>query len=129
MSNVWYFLLLFMCFRCLVLLKGVKFIDIFLIDLDNLVCIGFFFLLLFGLYLMFMVIFIFFSLVYLLFIEFDFDIYDVYFCKELFNCFVIDLVFKCLGLEYLLLFELLFVLLLEIFGNFLNFRIFGLKVF
>lgn len=48
---------------------------------------------------MFMVIFIFFSLVYLLFIEFDFDIYDVYFCKELFNCFVIDLVFKCLGLE------------------------------
>lgn len=129
MSNVWYFLLLFMWFRCLVLLKGVKFIDIFLIDLDNLVCIGFFFLLLFGLYLMFMVIFIFFSLVYLLFIEFDFDIYDVYFCKELFNCFVIDLVFKCLGLEYLFLFELLFVLLLEIFGNFLNFRIFGLKVF
>lgn len=129
MSNVWYFLLLFMWFRCLVLLKGVKFIDIFLIDLDNLVCIGFFFLLLFGLYLMFMVIFIFFSLVYLLFIEFDFDIYDVYFCKELFNCFVIDLVFKWLGLEYLFLFELLFVLLLEIFGNFLNFRIFGLKVF
>lgn len=129
MSNVWYFLLLFMWFRCLVLLKGVKFIDIFLIDLDNLVCIGFFFLLLFGLYLMFMVIFIFFSLVYLLFIEFDFDIYDVYFCKELFNCFVIDLVFKCLGLEYVFLFELLFVLLLEIFGNFLNFRIFGLKVF
>lgn len=129
MSNVWYFLLLFMWFRCLVLLKGVKFIDIFLIDLDNLVCIGFFFLLLFGLYLMFMVIFIFFSLVYLLFIEFDFDIYDVYFCKELFNCFVIDLVFKCLGLEYLFLFELLYVLLLEIFGNFLNFRIFVLKVF
>lgn len=118
-----------MWFICLVLLKGVKFIDIFLIDLDNLVCIGFFFLLLFGLYLMFMVIFIFFSLVYLLFIEFDFDIYDVYFCKELFNCFVIDLVFKCLGLEYLFLFELLFVLLLEIFGNFLNFWIFGLKVF
>lgn len=129
MSNVWYFFLLFMWFRCLVLLKGVKFIDVFLIDLDNLVCIGFFFLLLFGLYLMFMVIFIFFSLVYLLFIEFDFDIYDVYFCKELFNCFVIDLVFKCLGLEYLFLFELLFVLLLEIFGNFLNFRIFCLKVF